>query len=93
MNIKDYYCADCAFCQSDLIPDFSKKVKAGMRRERIRGAVCGIRPPVAAAARPIVSENHFCALWTSATGEQPLRHLLDFGKSDNKHGEGVSHGV
>ena len=88
MNIKTFCCADCAFYQSAIIPDYTKDHVPGAGRPRIRGFVCGIRPPVAAAARPITSENQLCALWTSATGEQPLRHLLDYGDSKPLNGEG-----
>jgi len=94
MNIKTFCCADCAFYQSAIIPDYTKDHVPGAGRPRIRGFVCGIRPPVAAAARPIVTgESQLCALWTSATGEQPLRHLLDFGKSYNEHEEGADNGL
>ena len=83
MNIRTFRCADCGFCQSALVPDYTKGHVPGVGRPRIRGLVCGIRPPVAGAgaARPITYLHQLCALWTSVDGDQPLRHLLDHGES------------
>ena len=79
MNAKDFRCADCVFCQSAFVPDFSRTIRAGERRPRKSGYICCIRPPIAAAQRPVTEANLVCALWTDKDGEQPLRHILATG--------------
>lgn len=80
MNAQYFRCADCVFCQSAFVPDFSRTIHAGERRPRKSGFICCVRPPIAAAQqRPVTEANYFCALWTAKNGAQPLRHLLATG--------------
>lgn len=79
MNAKYFRCADCVFCQSASVPDFSRTIHAGERRPRKSGLICCVRPPVAAAQRPVTEANLVCALWTAMDGSQPLRNLLATG--------------
>lgn len=89
IDIKNLTCIKCAFCKQALVPDLKQEYAPGRRRRRIDGFICCIRPPVANGGCPTVRPLHGCALWTSATGTQPLRKLIELGMSETQQAGGA----